>query len=422
MPYSKIISGNPRIQAVLKQKGTVFGSQVSPRVESVYVGDRVQAPYGASFYAQLRGDVRDHAGNAAATIKRTSDGLYRDLLYQWQSAGVDQPRFEFGRLLIEPSATNKCLNWNANPDAALTNVGAGGGLKTRVANVSAIEEANLKSICTEGNVVELENNTGSTIFPVIEGATGNTNVHGASIWMNTFGDDVSFGIGGQRISFNTTRLEQCIYENVTPAGTTSRLQFALSAGERIQFVLNQLEEGTGEMTSPIVTQGASASREVDQLSYASADQFLQNAAGTVLLTWLPAFGQVDTPADSRWELLGLPGRTAARWGFYRHTAGGASEFSFTPETGVDALVAIAGGLQRNVEYKVAYTWGGSNHRVGFSSGTPVWGADAAYTALNPQPSMTVAELTQYRQHFSEIVIFTEEKTQEWINTYYFGAP
>ncbi len=252
--------------------------------------DRI--PDGAVFWAPLKHNVRDYTGNeGAGTFTRASDGIYlRGGTYQ--IAANDVPRFEAGGMLFEPAVTNKCTNYNANPDAGLTNISTGGtGTLTRESDAAALAAAGLAEICTDGNVVQVVSG-GTTFNANVAGDTGNTNPHTVSIWIKKVGATgevyVRLTDGSVGLTITNTEYMRVLATTALP-GAATKLQVRCANGATARFVLNQLEE-LPVVSSPIITTGASASRAADNLEWAAAPSGLADAAGAV-------FADVSLPLD-----------------------------------------------------------------------------------------------------------------------------
>ena len=178
--------------------------------------------------------------------------------------------------LIEPQRTNKCTNYNANPDSGLINVAKSGDVAatlTRVLDVSELALVGLDSICTSGYVLKLDNSGGATTayFHNNLGVTSNLNKHSVSVWARkTAGNcylQLSQGGIGQ-IPIVTDGFVYYSSSDLTPSTTINEIHIQADAGGVVYFILNQLEEGTNA-TSIIETQGSAVTRNGDQLSYST---------------------------------------------------------------------------------------------------------------------------------------------------------
>lgn len=170
----------------------------------------------------------------------------------------------------EPASTNKCTNYNANPDAGLTNVaftdtGTGGSL-TRVTDATELAAAGLDSICTSDYVYALVADT-ALAYADIAGATGNTNDHTLSCYVRVISGTGDLGLDsvpGQVEFSGSTYTKYSITK--TPDTSVRLLRVRADAGSTIYFILNQLEE-KAFATSEIITEGSAVTRNKDDLSY-----------------------------------------------------------------------------------------------------------------------------------------------------------
>lgn len=235
-------------------------------------------------------------GTSPVTFARTSDGLYIDAAGSYQVAGngVSRPGHTaagvFLGYLLEPASTNKCTNWNANPNAGLTSLnktGDAASVMSRVSDAAILAASGLSAICSDGNVIELDNSAGSTAANIlVSGTTTNTNVHTISV----FARKVS-GAGAATLQTNTGAFSVAItasnqYARVSatgsPSSTSNRLAVSAAAGVTVRFVLNQLEEKNWK-TSPIVTAGAAATRSADEVTYDSVPPGFSVSEGMLTL-------------------------------------------------------------------------------------------------------------------------------------------
>ncbi len=263
-----------------------------------------------TFHAPLLTGPDSIPGAIRATVERNSQGTYRAPRGTFLlAAGDDESRHEYTRddeplgVLMEPASTNKCENYNANPDPALTGLAKGGDASatlTRVQDIVGLEAAGLQNICTSGYVVRLNNTAGSSnAWVSISGGAQNTNTHQGSVYWKGTGNAFLAMITpnpSQALTANYQRFVQ----SLTPPGAGAILQIAAQPGADVYFILNQLEEKIVP-SSVIVTRGGATSRAVDQLSWPLAgapygQQLLaDDAAQSGLLTsgTLPWFSTFD---------------------------------------------------------------------------------------------------------------------------------
>ncbi len=229
-----------------------------------------------TFHAPLLTGPDSIPGAIRATFERNSEATYQAPRGAFLlAAGDDESRHEYTLqdeplgVLMEPASTNKCENYNANPDPALTGLAKGGDASatlTRVQDIVGLEAAGLQNICTSGYVVRLNNTAGSSnAWVSISGGAQNTNTHQGSVYWK--------GTGNAFLAMVTPNPSQALTANyqrfvqsLTPPGAGAFLQIAAQPGADVYFILNQLEEEIVP-SSVIVTLGGATSRAVDQLSW-----------------------------------------------------------------------------------------------------------------------------------------------------------
>ena len=182
-----------------------------------------------------------------ASFSRATEGLeYNNGIWKVIPAGL--PRFEENMLLMEPSRANKCDVYNFQGDPREN--GISGQVEITLPHVpDLLARVGLTRVVPNQQVYQLDPFTSADTLVRIQGGTFSTNPHIASVFVNSFGIPVEFGIEGDRGIFTTDKLERVIHLASTP-GFFDALTFMLKGSQRIQFVLCQLEEGT-LVTSPI---------------------------------------------------------------------------------------------------------------------------------------------------------------------------
>lgn len=184
-----------------------------------------------------------------------------------EAKGADIAEVTLKGYLAEKSSTNKCTNYNANVDAALTNVGVSGGTPLDRQDDSSNFITAIKSICSSKFVLHYNNNTGSSQIITFNGFADNTNKHSVSARVRFTGTaptmQLSFGEGAIAC---LNSYAKTVSENFSPFFGAVELTFSVPNGTELWCVLNQLEESI-YATSEIITEGASASRAVDDLNY-----------------------------------------------------------------------------------------------------------------------------------------------------------
>jgi len=181
----------------------------------------------------------------------------------------DFPRITDRGLLLEAQRTNKVLCYSANPTSMLGIGGAGASRLSLVNDSAALAEGGLGTINPNGVVYKLDNSDNPARAEIgISGASGNLSPHSCSIYMRGSGLAVFRAYSSGTPFPSPTPLSngyirrQYLY---TPAANASILALLAEPGATVYFILPQLEEGTF-LTSPIVTEGAAATRGTDSAS------------------------------------------------------------------------------------------------------------------------------------------------------------
>ena len=243
---------------------TISGSVKNLQVEDV-TGQSNQAP--ASYVSKGTLSAPYHGtGVDGSKVFLTTNGnsVSSGIVTEATGAAITDAIGYFG----EPASTNKCTNYNANPDAGLTGMTSGGGdgssVWERTLDVTKLSNAGLDAACTSGYVFHIDNTAGAVRATFdISGAT-NTNEHTMSLMARGDGSiHLSARYGTIKQIFSSTE-----YEKVTLSDTNNAAIMVVSveAGDEAYFILNQLEE-KAFATSVIITEGASTTRNKDDLSY-----------------------------------------------------------------------------------------------------------------------------------------------------------
>lgn len=168
-------------------------------------------------------------------------------------------------LLIEEQRTNKCRNFNLNPDAALTNISASAGTLDRVDDSANIP---LDGGTVGGNVFHLNNTTGSAVTITVTGTTANTNAHSIRVFARFTGTAPTLQLPGAVGAVACANgYAETRSDFITPGTTTDQWQLVVPNGTEVWFLGNQLEEGR-LVTSPIETAGSAVTRAADNVSSA----------------------------------------------------------------------------------------------------------------------------------------------------------
>ncbi len=325
-------------------------------------------------------------GDFSSAFTRASDGLHRDGQGVWRVAGnnVLRPHHDangnFLGILFEPETVNECENWNANPDAALTKLTkAGSGTLTRELVTAELAAAGLSSVCSSGYAIKIDASAGITDVSVTGNSSTNENTVSAYIYCPTGSGHIAIaGVASQAFSANGgfTRIEA----TMTPV-TGNRLQVRGNAGAIVYFVLNQLEESP-VASSPIITQGASATRAVTGCAWPGTDahgnKFFNQTEGNALLFWRPRYDDADRAGGIQLGLMNT--RSAGNLGLCFLNTAGNSAFQTNDGTSTQGL-QFTGGLVKDELVLVMVRWSTSANQIqiGYkSAGTTAWSVIGPY--------------------------------------------
>lgn len=201
----------------------------------------------------------------------------------------------------EPASTNKCTNYNANPDAGLVNTqktGDAAATLTRVLDTTELALAGLDGVCTSGYVFKLDNSAGSTEAhaDMINGTVGNLNTHSISCYARTTAGVCTMQLAETGIGIVTitgSSYTKYISENLTPASTANVFVIEAKAGAVVYFILNKLEE-KDFVTSEIIIEGSAVTRNKDDLSYPTTNIPVNDCVFS--FDWTPTAAGQDTAA------------------------------------------------------------------------------------------------------------------------------
>ncbi len=365
----------------------------------------------ATFIAHLRNNVASTTG--PGTFTRASDGLYQGADGVWRVAGSNEPRFEDSQLLMEPASTNKCGNYNAVIDAALKNISTGGtGTLSRQDDSVALEAAGLTDI---GNGFAVDVLSGGTVFNANIAGASNAATHTISAWVRKIGTTgfVNFRSSGLSLSVPVDSEQYQRYEVSGLLEASEVLQVATSGGGHARFVLNQMEE-LPVPTSPIITQGAAASRAIDALTYANADQFFNQAQGMALITMRPRF---DKGQNSGVEgLLTVNSASRANVLYY--------DTAFRSNDGTNVAAVATPAFVKGDLMRVAATWGPAGPgalNVGYrlNDNPWVWSVAAAYDgAYLTDDILAIVATCGIPVQVSDVRLYDENRGEAWIEANY----
>lgn len=319
-----------------------------------------------------------------ATFTRASNGIYLDDDGVYKVASANAIRAEYSSAgaflgyLFEPAITNKCENYNANPDAGLSGYaefGDAAGVLSRIDDAAALVNMGLATVAGP-LVVELDNSLGSTTYRIyINGTTGNTNEHSFSVWARRVagsGNCILRNNAGTLTKNFTNAAYARIVLSGTPSATTNKLGIEVEAGTTCRFILNQLEE-LPVPSSPIITTGTSETRAIDALSWATLPAGFSQSEGILIIELgqpsafvaIPTFKPIVTFRSS--HLGGI-----------LNVVNGASFVIRTSDGSTSGQTTVAGSpLSAGQRATLVVRWGASQFQIGSYSPAGVWSWNAA---------------------------------------------
>ncbi len=341
-------------------------------------------------------------GDFSSAFTRASEALYRDGSGIWRSAGngILRPDHDasgnFLGVLLEPESINKCTNYNANPDAALSNItksGDAAATLTRVDDTAALAAAGLQAVCSSGFVFKLDNSAGSTnALAEVTGAVGNTNAHSCSVmWRGSGTGSVGLNTGAPAAQPLPSGYERFKAPDRTPLSAGNFWTLFANAGAVIYFVLNQVEEHV-VVTSPITTVGSTSTRSADDLSWPLADwqgnDFLNDAAGMGAIIWRPGFSNTDLPNNTKQTIVsGLNNSTTSALISARTDTGG-NPFFWTHDS--TSICELAKAWSADTDYLIPVRWNATANekQIGVkTAGSWTWATATAYDGSQPNDSV-----------------------------------
>lgn len=340
------------------------------------------------FFAPLRSNLTDLRG-APAAYERDGDAIYRDAGGRLRVAASGAARFSDLAIMLEPASTNRCTNYNANPDAALTNVNQAGDpalVITRVQEPGALAAAGLELVCDSGYVFQADNTGGSGngLVNIVGNSEGGV-LSSLSAWARQIAGfpsgQLQFSNGAGTVNFENSAFERIVTDNSQNTALAGA-QFVVAPGRIIQFVLNGMES-LFVASSEVITRGATASRGGDSLMWTEAG-FWSDAEGMALLEWRPAYSGSDYPAGVRLDSVLLTRRLSAAGNpvvnFSHRSTGQILIESNGDGVQTDATLQAA-DIQAGVRYPVAVRWktSPSQKQIGIKlAGGWQWSSQTAY--------------------------------------------
>ncbi len=368
-------------------------------------------------YASLRNNTRDARGNPDI-FERLSEALYLDGSGVYRLAAPNVARFNSDGMLFERAGTNYCSNYNAKPDAALTNVTLSGtGELERVNDAAALAAAGLAEI---GNGYAIRIKSLGAAATANVGGTSSTGTHKISAYIKKIGTTGSVNLRSSvsPVSVEVTNQE---YQKIEVGGslTNELLQVNTDLEGEAFFVLNELT-GTVIGGLPIITEGTAAQRAADDLRYGSRASFFNQTEGMVVvnLSWAVDIAAIGTGVLFKAVTLdrGSNGliylqRTAANLRIA--TTDGVS-FSF-----IDIPVAnISNGINANIV--VRWRTGPAELQLGIKyQGSWQWATQQAYDGAFPvdgtdQVHLNVPGIFDAPAFYRDFYIYNQDYGRAWI--------
>ncbi len=379
-----------------------------------------------SFYAPLQFNTRD-LRLSQDTFRRNSEAWYLDGSGIYRRSLSHQARFGNNRLLMEPAKTNKCISYNANPDAALSNwilTGAAGAVIRRVQD-SELVAVGLGNVCSSGDVVECDNRANAVgDWATFRDAApaNNTNVHTISAWCKKLdGDGGDTKLRTHDNSFSID-FDNSTFERITVTGNTttgSGLALRVNGGARCRVILYQYEESP-VVTSPIITEGTAGQRSIDNLLYQRPtflDLFNQSE-GVVVADFQPLWNDDDINDQPYIPLLGV--NTGSNLLYALHIAG-TSGIRFYSFDQVNApQVRYIGGPVNGELFRVVSHWSAADpNELGigvyrYSDEQWTWDNRAYNGSFPTNESFYVGNEPALPHRVSGAQVFNQYRDRQWI--------
>ncbi len=387
-----------------------------------------------TLYAPLTNGIDSIPNAVRGIFERNSHATYRAPRGAFLGTALDDiSRHEYSAndeplgLLMEPASTNKCENYNANPDPALTGLAKGGDASatlTRVQDIVGLEAAGLRFICTSGYVVRLNNTAGSSnAWVSISGGAQNTNTHQGSVYWK--------GTGNAFLAMVTPNPSQALTANyqrfvqsLTPPGAGAILQIAAQPGADVYFILNQLEEEIVP-SSVIVTRGGATSRAVDQLFWALDSGIIKPiynpTEGMFAFCWQPKYDDVQI-GQATYDLLGLS-RSALTLAYLN--LGGDNHRVCTQDGQPNQICVQFPGnvINANQRYLIAGYFGAGERQIGIkTAGSWVWSNVGSYAAPYPDENELILNRgLNVPAHFKHVCFYDVNRGRDWMENAFVGV-
>jgi len=379
-------------------------------------------------------EYQSNSGSIEATQTRDSEATYWAQDGRLAVAAVDEIRQEFQNgqplgTLMEPPATNKCQDYNAERDAALTGLVPGGDASaviSRIQDTEALVAAGLDRVCSSGFVIKIDNTAGSTpAYVLVDGQAGNLNPHQCGVWWRGSGNGRIQTTGPTGPSASIPAAYERYSVSQTPSAATNRLMIQAEAGAILYFLLNRFVEET-VASSDIITQGAAGVRALDELSWSLTDpqgrNILNQAAGMAAVVWRPLFANTDVPENNKQTLVSfLADATTETLMSARTIATTAAPRFFTNDGTLSAEVDA--DWDANKDHVVSTLWQ-TNLQIGRKKdGTWAWSPTVLYDgAFSTAGVLRLAGLPTWGPvHLRSLYLWAENKGTAWLESFFSGV-
>ena len=422
---SKFVSVNPRFQAVLFKKTTAFMSQVSGRTHlhsSTAAGQPSgpEIPQDAVFYAPLTSDLVDLVSETEGTHARNSDATYlKDGI--WRIAGPNVPCFGDSGYVHEHSVTNRCQNWNAAPQTSLINVNGNGATVTAVSNPAAISAAGLSNLVPGGYVFDIDNQTAGPVTATVTCQSWE-GIFTVSAWINTFGANVGFGFETSgTTTVNSTALQRFEYTLEPPS--FENLAFVIGAGDKIQFILNQLVRA-GTKYNPIITSGAGTTRQADTLTWDLSATLPSIQTGMVAAKISNKFGQISVFPSATVNKPMVALNTTQNGLVYVQTSNSnPANYVRAMQTDDRQLTVLADWPLENQVFKTVGRWDTTDCQMSTTQSSGAWldSTISSTTGFTGDKIVRIARLQSFNYYwdtyeFSDITLWNVDKGLAWLKS------
>ena len=233
------------------------------------------------------------------TYTRSGVQTVRNSSGQWVSVAANTPPFDHTAagvplgLRFEPTRTNKTTQRNFAPTDTTGITVISGTATVDAFDYADVANATIRgasiSPLTNGKVIRIQCGASASIVQISDQA-GNSNAHSFRVCVTSpatgFMGNVAFSDGSGQVNYTSAAAGawvEVIRENVTPNNAIRYLRISLQANTTWYIIGTQIEEGPF-LTSPIVTSGAQATRNIHSCSASELDlvNWFNNTEGAIV--------------------------------------------------------------------------------------------------------------------------------------------